>query len=61
MMNEGEALGLRGAFHRGVDAHLFTALIVPFEGYHPVNEGKQGIIIAAADIPAGMDLRSPLQ
>ena len=38
----------------GVDADLLAILAEPFELDHPFDQGEQGVVLAAADIIAGM-------
>ena len=44
----------------GVDRDLFAGFADPLKGHHPVNLGKQGTVVAHADIPTGPDRRSTL-
>jgi hypothetical protein len=44
------------ALVRGVDGNLFPVPSHPFELDNAFNQGEQGIILAAADIIAGMNL-----
>src|SRR5690606_7468500 len=47
--------------HRlGVDADLLAGLAPPLKHHVPVDLGKQGVVLAQADVDAGMNARPPL-
>src|SRR3990170_698865 len=47
-------------FRRGVDRDLLAALVLPLERHHPIDQGKEGIVVSAADVLARVPLGAPL-